>query len=68
MVSFTQNGSEITTWMGIASKPKAQDLKQSNKNIFLEFQAALDPHRDTGVLRLLTATATFIAATMKKHI
>ena len=54
--------------MGIASKPKAQDLKQSNKNIFLEFQAALDPHRDTGVLRLLTATATFIAATMKKHI
>ena len=30
MVSFIHNGSEITTWMGIASKPKAQNPKQSN--------------------------------------
>ena len=28
MVGFIPNGSEITTWMGIASKPKAQNLKQ----------------------------------------
>ena len=30
MVSFIHNGSEITTWMGIASKPKVQNLRQSN--------------------------------------
>ena len=30
MVSFIHNGSEITTWMGITSKPKGkvQNLKQ----------------------------------------
>ena len=28
IVSCIHNGSEITTWMGIASKPKAQNPKQ----------------------------------------
>ena len=41
MVSFIHNVSGTTTWMGIASKPKAQNQKQHfrDKNIFFEFQA-----------------------------
>ena len=30
MVNFIHNGTEITTWMGIASKPKAQNPTQSS--------------------------------------
>ena len=42
MVSFNQNGSEIITWRGIASKPKAQNPKQhfQDEYIFFEPQAA----------------------------
>ena len=37
MVIFIYNESETTTWMGIASEPKAQNPKQ--KTIFFESQA-----------------------------
>ena len=42
MVSFNHNGSEIISWRGIASKPKAQNPKQhfQDEYIFFEPQAA----------------------------
>ena len=36
MVSFIHNGSEITTWMGYTSKPKAQNPKI--RTSFLNFK------------------------------
>ena len=39
---YIYNGSETTTWMGLASTPKTQNLKQhfQDNNIFFEFQPA----------------------------
>ena len=55
---------------GIASKPKAQNLKQhfEDKNIVFEYQSCrqLDYHKDTGIVRQLTETAIIIAAPIKK--
>ena len=40
MMSFIHNGSKITSWMGIASKPKAQHPEEHFYRGFFEFQSA----------------------------